>query len=62
MNDLQNIFGHYFGISLPLKNDIPTVNTNLTGKKILHYAPKLSNDNRLLSLSFKTMDFIINYG
>ena len=52
---------HYFGVSLPLENDIPTVNTNLTGKKILHYAPKLSNDNRPLSLSFKTMDFIMSH-
>jgi len=51
---------YYFGVSLPLENDIPTVNTNLTGKKILHYAPKLSNDDRVLSLSFKTMDFILS--
>ena len=50
----------YFEVLLPLQNDILTVNTNLTGRKILHHAPKLSNDNRPLSLSFKTMDFIMS--
>ena len=52
---------YYFNVSLPIENDIPTVNTNLTGRKILHYAPKLTNDNRPLSLSFKTLDFVLSH-
>ena len=51
---------HFFGVHVPSQNGIPTVNSNLTGDDILPNAPRLNNDQNILSLEMKIMDFIIS--
>merc|ERR1712212_220776 len=51
---------HFFGVDIPVENGIPTVNTDLTGPPILPYAPKISNDTKMLSLTMKELNYVLS--
>ena len=51
---------HFFDVQVPINNDIPTVNTNLKGEKILKSIGNLTNDPKLKSLFMETIDFIFS--
>lgn len=51
---------HFFGVDIPVENEIPTVNTDLNGPPILPYAPKISNDTKMLSLTMKEINYVLS--